>query len=95
MAAPAPEPERAAPIAAKARKLGNKERKELQEIPGRISTLESELEELHRRMAEPGFYKNAPADIQAATARTLSIPQELDRLFARWAELENGSVSLL
>ena len=95
VAAPAPEPERAAPIAAKARKLGNKERKELQEIPGRISTLESELEELHRRMAEPGFYKNAPADIQAATARTLSIPQELDRLFARWAELENGSVSLL
>ena len=95
VAAAAPEPERAAPIAAKARKLGNKERKELQEIPGRISTLESELEELHRRMAEPGFYKNAPADIQAATARTLSIPQELDRLFARWAELENGSVSLL
>ena len=93
VAAPAPDPERAAPAAAKSRKLGNRERKELQELPGRITALESELDELHRRMAEPGFYKNAPADIQTATARTLSIPPELDRLFARWAELENGLVS--
>ena len=90
-AAPAPVPERAerdAPPAAKPRKLGNKERKELQEIPGRIAALEAELDELHRQMAEPGFYKSAPAEIQAATCRTLSIPPELDRLFARWAELD-------
>ena len=82
--------ERAEPAAAKPRKLGNKERKELQELPGRISALEAELDELHRQMAEPGFYKSAPAEIQAATVRTLSIPQELDRLFARWAELESA-----
>ncbi len=92
-AAPTPVPvraDRAEPAAAKLRKLGNKERKELQEIPGRITALEAELDELHRRMAEPGFYKNAPGEIQAATARTLSIPQELDRLFARWEELDSG-----
>ena len=92
-AAPTPVPvraDRAEPAAAKLRKLGNKERKELQEIPGRITALEAEQDELHRRMAEPGFYKNAPGEIQAATARTLSIPQELDRLFARWEELDSG-----
>ena len=89
--APAPvdsAPER--PAAAGPRKLSNKERRELQEIPGCITALEAELDELHRRMASPDFYKGAPADIQAATARAGAIPAELDRLFARWAELEAG-----
>ena len=91
-APPAPEPAQVAPEkpAARSRKLGNKERKELQEIPGRITALEAELDELHRRMAGADFYKNAPADIQAATARAEAIPAELERLFARWAELEAG-----
>ncbi len=81
------------PAAVGPRKLGNKERKELQEIPGRITALESELDELHRRMALPDFFKGAPAAIQAATVRAGEIPAELDRLFARWAELEDpGSV---
>ena len=83
-----PAPER--PAAAGPRKLSNKDRRELQEIPGRITALESELDELHRRMASPDFYKGVPADIQAATARAGAIPAELDRLFARWAELEAG-----
>ncbi len=91
-APPAPEPTQVAPEkpVARSRKLGNKERKELQEIPGRITALEAELDELHRRMAGADFYKNAPADIQAATARAEAIPAELERLFARWAELEAG-----
>jgi len=91
-APPAPEPAPAAPEkpAARSRKLGNKERKELQEIPGRITALEAELDELHRRMAGADFYKHAPADIQAATARAEALPAELERLFARWAELEAG-----
>jgi len=91
-APPAPEPTHVAPEkpVARSRKLGNKERKELQEIPGRITALEAELDELHRRMAGADFYKNAPADIQAATARAEAIPAELERLFARWAELEAG-----
>ena len=89
-APPAPEPAPAAPEkpVARSRKLGNKERKELQEIPGRITALEAELDELHRRMAAPDFYKSAPADIQAATARAEALPAELERLFARWADLD-------
>ena len=93
VAAPAPKPEAAVPAApapAKPRKLGNKERKEWQEIPGRIAALEAELDELHRQMAESGFYKNTPAAVQAATARAGELPGEIERLFARWAELEAG-----
>ena len=74
----------------KPRKLSNQARKELQELPGRITALESELDEWHARMANPNFYKGAPADIQAATARAAEIPPELDRLYARWGELEAG-----
>ena len=70
------------------RKPSNRERKELQEIPGKISRLESELEALHARMAAADFYRGAPADIQAATARAAQLPTEIEALFARWAELE-------
>ena len=91
--APVPEPEKSVPeerlAAARSRKLSNKDRKELQEIPGRITALESELDELHARMAAADFYKGAPGDIQAMSARTTEIPSELDRLYARWAELES------
>ena len=92
LAAPAPEPENAEPAKlapGKPRKLSNQLRKELQEIPGRITALEAELDELHRQMADANFYKGAPADIQAATARSAEIPSELDRLYARWSELES------
>ena len=76
------------PAAARPRKLPNKERKELQGIPGRITALEAERDDLHRRMAAPEFYKSPPADIQAATTRAAKIPTRLDQLYARWAELE-------
>ena len=59
----------------------------------RITALESELDEWHRKMADPSFYKDAPADIQAATARAAEIPPELDRLYVRWSELEAGGGS--
>ena len=74
----------------KPRKLSNQARKELQELPGRITALESELDELHARMGAADFYKRAPADIQAATARLAEMAPELDRLYARWGALESG-----
>lgn len=87
----APEPETPAPpkpADGPPRKPSNKERKELRAIPERIAALEAELDALHARMAGADFYKGAPAGIQAAAARAAEIPPELDRLYARWAELE-------
>ena len=85
--------ESAKPAPGKPRKLSNQLRKELQEIPGRITALEAELDELHGQMAAASFYKGAPALIQAATARSAEIPSELDRLYARWSELESSGNS--
>ncbi len=70
------------------RKLTNKERKELQDLPARIATLEAEREALHVRMGRPDYYKGLPADIQSTSARAGELPAEIERLYARWAELE-------
>ena len=77
------------PASVRPRKLGNKERKELQEIPKRITALESERDDLHQRMAASEFYKSTSAAIQAVTTRAAEIPIQLDQLYARWAELES------
>ena len=77
------------PATVRPRKLGNKERKELQEIPKRITALESERDDLHQRMAASEFYKSTSAAIQAVTTRAAEIPIQLDQLYARWAELES------
>ncbi len=83
--APAEKPE-----SDRSRKRSNKERKELQEIPGAIAALETELEDLHERMGRPDFYKGAPAEIQSATSRAGALPELIERLYARWSELEAG-----
>ncbi len=83
---PAPPPS----ASARPRKRSNRERRELQEIPETLAALEAELDGLHRAMAQADFYRGPPADIQAATARSAEIPREMDRLYARWAELERA-----
>jgi ABC transport system ATP-binding/permease protein len=45
------------PESGRLRKRSNKERKELQDIPGAIAALEAELAEWHGRMAQPDFYR--------------------------------------
>ncbi len=71
------------------RKLTNKEREELKNLPKRIEELEAELEELQTAMTDPAFYQKPPEEIQAATARAEAIPQELEQSFERWEELES------
>jgi ATP-binding cassette subfamily F protein uup len=86
-------PEAPAPpssASARPRKRSNRERRELQEIPETLAALEAELDGLHRTMAQADFYRGRPAEIQAATARSAEIPREMDRLYARWAELERA-----
>lgn len=69
-------------------KLNNKERYELRDLPKKIETLEVELEALHQRMNEPGFYRKSADEIKTATERAETLPQELEAAYARWEELE-------
>ncbi|MDF7798941.1 ATP-binding cassette domain-containing protein [Pontiellaceae bacterium B1224] len=71
------------------RKLSNKEREELKNLPKQIEQLEEEQEALHTAMADPTFYQKPPEEIQAATQRAEAIPHELEESFERWEELES------
>jgi len=73
--------------AAKPRKLGFKETRELEELPARIEKLEGEQNSLGRKMGDPAFYQGDAAQVAAATKRLAQIEAELTTAFARWEAL--------
>jgi ATP-binding cassette subfamily F protein uup len=70
------------------RKLSNKERDELKNLPRLIEQLENELEQLQQAMTDPAFYQKPKEEIAMATARAEEIPKKLEEAFERWEELE-------
>jgi ATP-binding cassette subfamily F protein uup len=84
-AVPAPEP--AKPAAPK-RKLGFKEQRELEALPGRIDALENEMASLTDALTAPGFYAKDSAAQAAHHSRMAAAQAELDAAFARWSELD-------
>ena len=92
-AAPAPEPRPTAPAAPSAappgpRKLSFKEKRELEELPGKIEALEARQQELHRQMADPAWHRQGADKISAATQELDTVVAELERSYARWGVLE-------
>jgi ATP-binding cassette subfamily F protein uup len=74
-------------------KLTFKEQRELDELPGRIETLEADQAGLHNQMADPGFFKQPAADIAAATRRLEQLAAELHASYERWTLLsERGEL---
>ena len=71
------------------KKLSYKEQRELDALPPRIESLETEQRDLHARIAGSNFYKSSRADIDAALARVQSLEQELVDAYARWHALES------
>ncbi|HHH43289.1 MAG TPA: ATP-binding cassette domain-containing protein [Gammaproteobacteria bacterium] len=71
-------------------RLGYREQRELEQLPGQIETLETEIEKIHQRMADPAFYQLEGSEI-AATRRQLSDTEaSLQTAYRRWEELESG-----
>jgi ABC transport system ATP-binding/permease protein len=70
------------------RKLSYKEQRELDELPRRIETLEAEQAQLHQKLAEPGFYRQAGAEISKVTTRLQELEQEAQAAYARWEALD-------
>ena len=79
----------AAPPAAAARKLGFKEQRELQELPGRIDALEVEQREIGARLASAELYTREPQSVAGLQARYAQIDEELQQALQRWEELES------
>ena len=57
------------PASAKTRRLGYMEKRELEELPGRIDALETEREELHAELSQPLFYKKKKKEMAGLKAR--------------------------
>ncbi|MBQ4492153.1 MAG: ABC transporter ATP-binding protein, partial [Deltaproteobacteria bacterium] len=70
------------------RRLSFKEKRELDELPGRIEALELELQEVRDKLSDPDFYRNAGAEAGAVSARLTALEMELESAYARWEELE-------
>jgi len=68
--------------------LNGKEKRELESIPGKIETLEQELEALGEKMSSPEFYQLPEAERQPVLTRSEQIPLEMDEIFVRWGDLE-------
>ncbi len=82
-----PPPERPAPPV-RARRLINRERRELDELPARIEAFEREAGLLAAKLADPAFYQGGPGDVATVKARLAAIERETAAAFARWEELE-------
>ncbi len=82
-------PAAAAPAREKAKKrLSSREREELAGLPARIEAAEARQAALGIRMAEPALYRGPAADREAVQREQGELASELERLYARWEELE-------
>ena len=82
-------PEKTRPQKERPRKLSFKEERELEGLPGLIAGLEEEQGQLHARLSDPEFYKNAGTEVASINARLAAIEQELETAYLRWDELES------
>ena len=88
-----PTPQAVAPSAPAApapplKKLSYKEQRELDALPQKIETLESEHTQLQEKVASPEFYKSGADAIARTMARSAAVEQELLVAYERWDELE-------
>src|SRR6266550_1882898 len=79
----------------KPRKLGYKERRELEALPGKIESLEAEQLELHALMGDAGFYRQPSEKITATIQRLEAVKSELEGAYQRWQELESLTSSAI
>lgn len=72
----------------KTRKLGYKEQRELEELPGKIESLENEQAEIQNNVSDSDFYQQDKAKIANTLSRLEAVEKELVYCFERWEILE-------
>jgi ATP-binding cassette subfamily F protein uup len=81
-------PPEAASRPAPPRKLTNRERRELEELPARIDAMEAEQAELGAKLADPVFYKRERSAAAGVKERLDELGRQHGAALARWEELE-------
>ncbi len=80
--------ERAAARPAGPRKLTFKEARELEAIEDTIAAAEARLTALEAQLSDPGVFKDRPTEVPGLIAGLDAARAEVERLFARWEELD-------
>ncbi|HEX8114619.1 MAG TPA: ATP-binding cassette domain-containing protein, partial [Kofleriaceae bacterium] len=80
--------ERAAARPTGPRKLTFKEARELEAIEDTIAAAEARVAELETQLSDPGVFKDRPTEVPALVAGLDAARAEVERLFARWQELD-------
>jgi ATP-binding cassette subfamily F protein uup len=75
-------------------KLSYKDQRELDQLPAEIESIESDLESLQARIADPGFYAQEAEAVQAGLADLKKTEALLEARIERWGELESLRESL-
>jgi ATP-binding cassette subfamily F protein uup len=82
--------------AAKSRKLSYRERQELEALPARIETLETEQGEIHARLADPDLYRTDDGtEVVRLNERLAVLEADLAAAYERWeglSEIEETGV---
>lgn len=82
------ESRRVEPAPDKSKKLSYKETLELETLPQKLGSLESERNDLHAQMSAPAFYQQDKAAISAAQIKLAELDRALKLAYSRWEELE-------
>jgi ABC transport system ATP-binding/permease protein len=77
----------AAPAPAARRKLGYKEQRELEALPGRIEALEQEQKAIQAELSAGAVYRDDPARAAQLAVRSEAIEEELMTALERWEAL--------
>jgi len=84
----AEKPARPVEEAAKKRRLSFKEKHALETLPGKIETLQKELAQLHRMLADPGLYARDPARFDKVSKAVEERQTALSAAEDEWLALE-------
>ncbi len=72
----------------KTQKLSYKEQRELDSLPEKIESLESEQQSLQTKISDAGFYQQDKQTIVDTLQQIEAIQKELEQAYQRWEELE-------
>jgi len=70
------------------KKLSYKDARELEQLPAKIESLETEIAARSEAMNDPAFFQQDSAAIIAANEALAALQAELDTAYARWTELD-------
>ena len=72
----------------KKRKLLNKEREALKNLPGMIEQMEAERNRITQAMQDPSYYRNPENDPMKHQAELERLESEISKSYEKWEELE-------